>query len=111
MDAATRDGEIERVHRYFEKPLLAAAVLSIPTTILQFTNVSESLHTLGEALNWLIWLAFLAELVAMIWLTPNRARYLLTNPIDRCRTVCARRSAFRRACVRSRSCRLALFRS
>ncbi len=82
MDAATRDGEIERVHRYFEKPLLAAAVLSIPTTILQFTNVSESLHTLGEALNWLIWLAFLAELVAMIWLTPNRARYLLTNPID-----------------------------
>jgi voltage-gated potassium channel len=82
MDAATRDGEIETVHRYFEKPLLAAAVLSIPTTILQFTNVSEPLHTLGEALNWLIWLAFLAELVAMIWLIPNRARYLLTNPID-----------------------------
>ncbi len=59
MDAATRDGEIATVHRYFEKPLLAAAVMSIPTTILQFTNVSEPLHTLGEALNWLIWFGLL----------------------------------------------------
>jgi len=82
MDAVTRDGRLATVHRYFEKPLLAAAVLSIPTTILQFTNVSEPLHTLGETLNWLIWLAFLAELVSVLWLTPNRGRYLLTNPID-----------------------------
>ncbi len=82
MDATTRDERTATVHRYFEKPLLVAAVLSIPTTILQFTDVSESLHTLGETLNWLIWLAFLAELVTMLLLTPNRARYLLTNPID-----------------------------
>ena len=82
MDATTRDARTATVHRYFEKPLLVAAVLSIPTTILQFSQVSAPLHTLGEALNWLIWLAFLAELVAMFALTPNRVRYLLLNPID-----------------------------
>lgn len=68
--------------RFFEKPLLVAAVLSIPTTILQFAQVSEPLHVLGETLNWLIWLAFLAELVTMVTLSPNPARYLLLNPID-----------------------------
>lgn len=82
MDATTRDARTATVHRYFEKPLVVAAVLSIPTTILQFSAVSEPLHTLGETLNWLIWLAFLAELAAMLALTPNRARYLLLNPID-----------------------------
>ncbi len=82
MDATTRDTRTATVHRYFEKPLLVAAVLSIPTTILQFTQVSEPPHTLGEVLNWLIWLAFLAELVAMLALVQNRARYLLANPID-----------------------------
>ena len=82
MDAATRDLRTAAAQRYFEKPLLIAAVLSIPTTILQFTQVSEPLHILGEILNWLIWLAFLAELVTMLVLTPNRGRYILANPID-----------------------------
>jgi voltage-gated potassium channel len=82
MDTTTRDTRTAIVHHYFEKPLLVAAVLSIPTTILQFSQVSEPLHTLGETLNWLIWLAFLAELAALLALTPNRVRYLLLNPID-----------------------------
>lgn len=82
MEATTRDARTATIRRYFEKPLLVAAVLSIPTTILQFSDVSEPLHALGETLNWLIWLAFLAELAAMLALAPNRARYLLLNPID-----------------------------
>lgn len=82
MDATTREARTTTARRYFEKPLLIAAVLSIPTTILQFTQVSEPLHLLGETLNWLIWLAFFAELVTMLALAPDRARYLLLNPID-----------------------------
>jgi hypothetical protein len=35
-----------------------------------------------DSLNWLIWLAFFAELVTMLALAPDRARYLLLNPID-----------------------------
>ncbi len=34
MDINTRDTRTAIVHHYFEKPLLVAAVLSIPTTIL-----------------------------------------------------------------------------
>jgi voltage-gated potassium channel len=82
VDTTTRDARTIAVHHYFEKPLLVAAVLSIPTTLLQFSPVNEPLHLLGETLNWMIWLAFLAEFVAMIALSPDRARYLLLNPID-----------------------------
>jgi hypothetical protein len=56
----------EAIQRQFEKPLIVAAVLSIPTTILQFSSIGEPWQTLGEILNWLIWLAFLAELGAML---------------------------------------------
>lgn len=72
----------ETIERYFEKPLVFAAVLSIPTTILQFSHVPEPWHTVGDVLNWLIWLAFLTELVAMLATSPDRTRYLLTHPID-----------------------------
>jgi voltage-gated potassium channel len=82
MDAVTTDARASTVQRYFEKPLLVAAVLSIPTTILQFTQVAEPWHVLGGVVNWLIWLAFLAELAAMLAVVPDRSRYLLTHPID-----------------------------
>jgi len=44
MDTTTRDARTATLSRHLEKPLLVAAVLSIPTTILQFTQVSEPLH-------------------------------------------------------------------
>lgn len=72
----------ELVERRFEKPLLVAAVLSVPTTLLQVSQTSEPWHAFGDVLNWLIWLAFLAELVTMLAVVPNRGRYLLTHPID-----------------------------
>ena len=50
---------MERVEQRFEKPLIVAAVLTIPTTILQNTSVGEPWAALGKGLNWLIWLAFL----------------------------------------------------
>ena len=49
----------------FEKPLLAAAVLGIPTTILEFSSVSQPWPTVGHVLNWIIWLAFVIDLAAM----------------------------------------------
>jgi voltage-gated potassium channel len=70
------------VQRFFEKPLLVAAVLSIPATILQSTRVTEPWGTLGTTLNWAIWIAFLSELAVMLAIVPDRGRYLLTHPID-----------------------------
>jgi len=65
------------VQGYFEKPLMAAAVLTIPATILEFSRVSAPLHMLGTTLNWLIWIAFLAELAVMVaigWSTHSTSR-------------------------------------
>jgi voltage-gated potassium channel len=71
-----------RLQRPFDTPLLVAAVLSIPATILQSTRVSAPWDTIGAALNWAIWIAFLSELVVMLAITPNRSRYLLEHPLD-----------------------------
>lgn len=70
------------VEGYFEKPLMAAAVLTIPATIIEFSQVSASLHVLATTLNWLIWVAFLAELVVMLAIVPRRGRYLLEHPLN-----------------------------
>jgi voltage-gated potassium channel len=71
-----------RIEDLFETPLLVAAVLSIPATILQSTRVGEPWATLGTSLNWTIWIAFLSELVVMLAIAPDRSRYLLTHPLD-----------------------------
>jgi voltage-gated potassium channel len=70
------------VQRYFEKPLLVGAVLTIPATILEFSRVGGPLHTFGTTLNWMIWLAFLVELVVLVAVVPQRARYLLEHPLN-----------------------------
>jgi voltage-gated potassium channel len=82
VEALQVDTRAELVERRFEKPLIVAAVLSVPTTILQVSQTGEPWQVLGSVLNWLIWLAFLAELVTMLAVVPNRGRYLLTHPIE-----------------------------
>ena len=82
MEAWAADPRVARVERYFDKPLLVAAVLSIPTSILQFSSIGEPWHVLGDALNWAIWLAFLAELVTMLVVVPDRVEYVFRRPLD-----------------------------
>jgi voltage-gated potassium channel len=82
MNVVSTDARTVTVQRFFEKPLLVAAVLSIPATILQSTRVSEPWGTIGTTLNWAIWIAFLSELVVMLAITPNRGRYLRAHPVD-----------------------------
>ena len=67
------DTRFATVQRAFEGPLIVAAVLTVPATILEFSSVSPSLHALATTLNWLIWGAFLAELLVMLAITPRRA--------------------------------------
>jgi hypothetical protein len=40
------------------------------------------LIVVGDVLNWLTWLAFVAELMIMLAVIPQRGRYLGQNPID-----------------------------
>ncbi len=62
--------------------MLVAAALVIPSLLLDQPGQGEPWHTIGVALNWLIWTAFLIELVVMLAVTPNRWSYLRHHPLD-----------------------------
>lgn len=76
------DEQSERTARRFEKPLLIAAVLTIPVTIVQLLPPSDPWRTIADVLNWLIWLAFLAELVVMLAVVPSKGRWLRNHPVE-----------------------------
>ena len=65
-DAAVMDDRARAVAERMEKPLIVAALLTIPTTVLQLVHVAEPWRTIGNVLDWAIWLAFLAGLVVML---------------------------------------------
>ena len=72
----------DRVERFFNIPVLVAALLVLPVLIVEESAVSHTVRTVASVCNWAIWLVFLAELVAMLWVVPNRWRWLLHNPLD-----------------------------
>ena len=49
-----------------ELPMLAVAAIVIPVLILEQADAGATWDAIDSALNWGIWLAFLAELVAML---------------------------------------------
>jgi voltage-gated potassium channel len=68
--------------RRLELPMLVAALLVIPVIILQESDISPGLRVVVDALNVLIWLAFVVEVVAMLWVVPNRKRWLVKHPLE-----------------------------
>jgi voltage-gated potassium channel len=71
----------ERLERRFERPMLVVAALVIPALILEEADVGPTWNAVATVLNWLIWLAFLGELVAMAAVARDPRRYLLHNPL------------------------------
>lgn len=55
----------------FELPMLAFALLVIPTIAIEQSDVGEPWDTIAVVLNWTIWLAFLAEMVTMLAVVPT----------------------------------------
>jgi voltage-gated potassium channel len=76
------DARSEQMAKRFERPLLVAAVLTIPVTILQLSTPPQPWTTIADVFNWLIWLAFLAELVAMLMVVPSKAQWLREHPVE-----------------------------
>src|SRR5262249_52570823 len=76
------DTRAARVERFFNLPVIVAAVLVLPVIVIEGTAVSHTVKTIAGVCNWLIWLVFLAEVVAMLVVVPNRWRWLLHNPLD-----------------------------
>jgi voltage-gated potassium channel len=65
-----------------EKPLLVAALLTIPAIALEQSNVGQPWDTLVSVLNWVIWTAFVAEAVLMLSVVDGRWRWIREHPLE-----------------------------
>lgn len=72
----------ERVSRWFRIPLIAAALLAIPVIVVQESDLGGFWESTAVILDWGIWGVFVANLIVMLAIVPDRRRWLLDNPID-----------------------------
>lgn len=72
----------EQWARRFDVAVLVAAALVIPVVVIEQTRTDNSLKTVAGLANWMIWLVFLAEVMFMLAVVPNRKRWLKDNPLD-----------------------------
>jgi voltage-gated potassium channel len=72
---------MERLQRRFDLPVMIAALLTIPVIVIDQSNYGQPWDAIGVALNWGSWLVFLAEVVVMLAVVPDRKRWIRENPI------------------------------
>jgi voltage-gated potassium channel len=76
------DARSERIARRFELPLLVGAALVIPLVLLERSGVEQPWRDVASVLDWVIWVAFLAEVLTMLAVVPHRGRWLRDHPLD-----------------------------
>ena len=76
------DERSDRIAGRFERPLLVAAVLTIPVAIVQLLPPHDPWRAFADVLSWVIWLAFLAEVVVMLSVVPSTRRWLREHPLE-----------------------------
>ncbi len=62
--------------------MLIAAGLTIPALLLELDRANRALHEAGLVANWVIWTAFLIELLVMLAVVPSRRAWLRQHPIE-----------------------------
>jgi voltage-gated potassium channel len=72
----------ERVAGWLRVPLIVAALLAIPTIIVQESDLGGFWEILATVLDWCIWAMFAANLAIMLSIVPHRRRWLIENPLD-----------------------------
>ena len=75
------DERTTQVAKRFEVPILVAALLVIPVIVIEESNVGDTWKTLGEILNWAIWITFALEVVVMLAVVPSKRKWLGENPL------------------------------
>ncbi len=55
------DERTRRVERWFEVPILVAALLVIPVIVIEQSSAGSPWRTIAGVLNWAIWFVFLLE--------------------------------------------------
>jgi voltage-gated potassium channel len=79
---AWMDERSRRIARRFELPVLAAALLTIPMLVLDQAELGQPWIAVEAVLDWGTWLVFLAEIVVMLAVVPDRTRWLREHPVD-----------------------------
>lgn len=65
-----------------EKPLLVAALLTIPAIALEQSAVAQPWDSVATVLNWVIWLAFLGEAILMLGVVDRRWSWIRNHPLE-----------------------------
>jgi hypothetical protein len=65
----------KRAAKRLQVPLIVAALLAIPTIIVQETDIGRFWDSLAAVLDWCIWAMFAANLVIMLSLVLDRRRW------------------------------------
>ena len=82
VEAPGVDERAERIQRRFEAPIVVGALLVIPIIVVEQSTTGEPWSTLAAVGNWLVWLLFLAEVVVMLAVVPDRRRWLRAHPLE-----------------------------
>jgi voltage-gated potassium channel len=72
----------ERAAEWLRVPLIFAAVLAIPTIVVQESGIGGLWEIIARIVDWSIWAIFAANLAIMLSIVPNRRRWLINNPMD-----------------------------
>src|ERR671917_1116220 len=72
----------ERVAGRLRMPLIVAALLAIPTIVVQETSLGGFWEPLATVMDWCIWGVFAANLVIMLAVAPDGRGWLLETPRD-----------------------------
>lgn len=76
------DRYANHLERRLEGPLLVAALLTIPAIAIEQSSAGGPWDTLALALDWVVWLTFLAEAVLMLRAVDEPSQWLRDHPLE-----------------------------
>jgi voltage-gated potassium channel len=76
------DERSTRIAKRLEPVVLIAAVLTIPTTIVEESHIGQPWSQIATGLNWGIWALFFAEIVIMLAVVPSKWGWLRHHPLE-----------------------------
>jgi voltage-gated potassium channel len=84
--AATRSAEVRSNdwEGRFQIPTFVAALLVIPTLVIEESGIQGAWRVIAAVLDGLIWGVFLAQVVVLLIVTPDRRKWILRHPLEVC---------------------------
>ena len=76
------DERSKRFERRFEWPIVIAALIVVPIIVVEQSSPGEPWATLAMVGNWVVWSLFLAEVVVMLAIVPDRRQWLRAHPLE-----------------------------